>query len=52
MADEHLLDIELAKEVPVRSAYASEELVPHAIALRKRNPQLKAGPGCVCQTNL
>ncbi len=41
MADEHLLDIELAKEVPVRSAYASEELVPHAIALRKRNPQLK-----------
>jgi membrane-bound lytic murein transglycosylase F len=41
MADEHLLDIELAKSVPVRSAYASEELVPHAIALRKRNPQLK-----------
>jgi membrane-bound lytic murein transglycosylase F len=41
MADEHLLDIELAKAVPVRSAYASEELIPHAIALRKRNPQLK-----------
>ena len=41
MADEHLLDIELAKAVPVRSAYALEELVPHAIALRKRNPKLK-----------
>jgi membrane-bound lytic murein transglycosylase F len=41
MADEHLLDIELAKAVPVRSAYASADLVPHAIALRKRNPQLK-----------
>ena len=42
MADEHLLDIELAKGVKVRSAYATEEEVPHAMALRKRNPQLKA----------
>lgn len=41
MADEHLLDIELAKAVQVRSAYATDELVPHAIALRKRNPELK-----------
>ena len=41
MADEHLLDIELANGVPVRSAYALDELIPHAIALRKRNPQLK-----------
>ena len=41
MADEHLLDIELAKGVPVRSAYAPDELVAHAIALRKRNPKLK-----------
>ncbi len=41
MADEHLLDIELAKAVPVRSAYATDELVPHAIALRSRNPELK-----------
>ncbi len=41
MADEHLLDIELAKGVAVRSAYATEEEVPHSVALRKRNPQLK-----------
>ena len=41
LADEHLLDIELAKGVPVRSAYALEEEIPHAIALRKRNPKLK-----------
>jgi membrane-bound lytic murein transglycosylase F len=41
MTDEHLLDIELAKGVPVRSAYATDELIPHAIALRKRNPELK-----------
>jgi membrane-bound lytic murein transglycosylase F len=41
MVDEHLLDIELAKAVPVRSAYVLEEVVPHAIALRKRNPELK-----------
>jgi membrane-bound lytic murein transglycosylase F len=41
MADEHLLDIELAKSVEVRSAYATEDEVPHVIALRKRNPQLK-----------
>jgi len=41
MADEHLLDIELAKSVAVRSAYATEYEVPHVIALRKRNPQLK-----------
>ena len=41
MADEQLLDIELAKAVPVRSAFALEQEIPHAIALRKRNPQLK-----------
>jgi membrane-bound lytic murein transglycosylase F len=41
MAGEHLLDIELAKGIEVRSAYALEELAEHAIALRKRNPQLK-----------
>ncbi len=42
MADEHLLDLELAKGVPVRSAYVLDEVMPHAIALRARNPQLKA----------
>ena len=42
LADEQILDIELAKSVPVRSAFALEEEVPHAIALRKRNPELKA----------
>jgi membrane-bound lytic murein transglycosylase F len=41
MADEQLLDIELAKAVPVRSAFVLEQEIPHAIALRKRNPQLK-----------
>jgi membrane-bound lytic murein transglycosylase F len=41
LADEHLLDIELAKGVSVRSAVALEEEIPHVIAVRKRNPQLK-----------
>ena len=41
MADEHQLDIELAKSSPVRSAYALEQEIPHSIALRQRNPKLK-----------
>lgn len=41
MADEHILDIELAKGIKVRSAYSPEERVAHVIALRKRNPRLK-----------
>ena len=41
MADEHLLDIELAKSVPVRSAYALGQEIPHVVAVRKRNPKLK-----------
>lgn len=41
MAGEHLLDLELAKGLSVRSAYALEESVSHSIALRKRNPKLK-----------
>ncbi len=41
MAGEHLLNIELAKGVPVRSAYTLDEEVAHAVALRARNPQLK-----------
>ncbi|MCP4389305.1 MAG: lytic transglycosylase F, partial [Gammaproteobacteria bacterium] len=41
LADEHLLDIELAKGLPVRSAFALEDEIPHSIALRKRNPELK-----------
>ena len=41
LADEQILDIELAKSIPVRSAFALEEEVPHAVALRKRNPKLK-----------
>jgi membrane-bound lytic murein transglycosylase F len=41
MADRHLLDIELAKGVPVRSAYALETERAHAIALRERNPKLR-----------
>ena len=41
LAGEHLLGIELAKGVPVRSAYVLEKQAEHSIALRKRNPQLK-----------
>ena len=41
MAGEHQLDIELAKGVAVRSAYALDVPAEHSIALRKRNPQLK-----------
>jgi len=41
MADEHLLDIEIAKSASVRSAYALPQEIPHSIALRKRNPDLK-----------
>lgn len=41
LAGEHLLDIELAKGVPVRSAFVLEEEAAHSIALRKRNPKLK-----------
>jgi len=41
MADEQLLDIELAKGVPARSAYALDTERAHAFALRKRNPKLK-----------
>ena len=41
MAGEHLLDIELAKGVPVRSAYVLDEPAAHSIVLRKRNPKLK-----------
>ncbi len=41
MADQHVLDLELVKGVKVRSAYALEAQISHAIALRKRNPQLK-----------
>jgi len=42
MADEQLLDIELAKSVPVRSLFTLADEAPHAIALRARNPGLKA----------
>ncbi len=41
MAGEHLLDIELAKGVPVRSAFVLDEQAAHSVALRKRNPKLK-----------
>jgi len=41
LADEHLLDIELAKGLPVRSAVILEDKVPHAVAVRQRNPQLR-----------
>jgi membrane-bound lytic murein transglycosylase F len=42
LADEHILDIELARSIPVKSAFTLEQDVPHAIAIRARNPLLKA----------
>lgn len=42
MAGEHLLDIELAKGLPLRSAYVLEDVAAHSVALRQRNPQLRA----------
>lgn len=41
MADEHILDIELAKSVKVKSAYSLREEIPHAIAVRANNKNLK-----------
>lgn len=41
MADEHILDIELARSVKVKSGFALTEEIPHAIAMRARNPGLK-----------
>ena len=41
MAGEHLLDIELAKGVPVRSAFVLDERRRIRLRLRKRNPKLK-----------
>ena len=42
LADEHILDIELARSVTVKSAFSLEREIPHAIAIRARNPVLKA----------
>jgi membrane-bound lytic murein transglycosylase F len=42
LADEHILDIELARSVAVKSAFTLDEEIPHAIAIRARNPLLKA----------
>jgi len=41
MADEHILNIELARSVKVKSGFALPEEIPHAIAMRARNPDLK-----------
>ncbi len=42
MADEHILDIELARSVAVKSAFAVADEIPHAIAVRARNTGLRA----------
>ena len=42
LADEHILDIELARSVAVKSAFALEPEISHSIAIRARNPLLKA----------
>jgi membrane-bound lytic murein transglycosylase F len=41
MADEHILDIELARSVKVKSAYSPDKEIPHAMALRAKNTNLK-----------
>ena len=41
LADEHILNIELVRSVAVKSAFALDHNVPHAIALRATNPELK-----------
>ena len=48
MADEHILDIALARGLAVKSAYALEAELPHAIALRERKLRIKAGTEQVC----
>ncbi|MFV2031568.1 MAG: transporter substrate-binding domain-containing protein [Gammaproteobacteria bacterium] len=41
MADEQILDIELARSVAVKSAFAVAAEIPHAIAVRARNNKLR-----------
>ena len=41
MADEHMLDIELANSASVRSAFVLDQEVPHVIAIRARNSELQ-----------
>jgi membrane-bound lytic murein transglycosylase F len=41
LADEQVLDIELAKSVGVRSAFTLEQEISHALAVRAGNPELK-----------
>jgi membrane-bound lytic murein transglycosylase F len=42
MADEHILDIELARSVAVKSAFTVVDEIPHTIAVRARNTALRA----------
>ncbi len=41
MADEHILNIELARSVKVKSGFVLTEEIPHVIAMRARNSELK-----------
>ena len=40
VADRHLLDIELAADIPVKSAITLQEDIPSSVAVRANNPQL------------
>jgi len=40
LADAHILDIELIKSTPVKSAFTIGDEKPQAVAIRKQNPQL------------
>jgi len=40
LATTHILDIALAKSVPIKSAFTVGEKLPQAVAIRQQNPQL------------
>ena len=41
LVDEQILDMELAKSVGVKSVFTMDQEIPHALAVRARNPLLK-----------
>ena len=52
LADAHILDIELAKSTPVKSAFAIGEEKPQAVAMREENPKLVAAINDFIKKNL
>lgn len=52
LADEHILDIELVKLTPVRSAFTIGEKRRQAVAIRQNNPKLLAAINAFIKKNL